>query len=942
MARPSSNPRLARDLLLALGAAAAALLLQWGLLLATGRSLPFLLIEPAVIFTAATLGRWPAFLVLVIGAVNAMVALSTPVGWAASEYGDRWAVAAYAAIGALLIVFGGRMRLRSGRAERAEQRLSLAQDETGVGLFELDYRDDTAYASPALCQILGQPVMRDSMPLQQWLDALGAGHVSESLRNMKAKVAAGELRYERELQVALPDGQQRWLLSRIRLDLDARGRLAAARGATLDITARKKLLTELEAAQSQLRQQLDDLGRLHGLGNRLLATPALDKALQATLDAVCSFHGTAFGFLRLREPGGGSRVVAHCGFAGEALRQLVAADAPLEADPVCGAAARSRERVVIDDLVADDVPAAQRLLALASGVRFLHGTPLVAGGDGPVLGVLAVFAPAAVALDERLLRLTDLCAGQAAALIEREEALALARETQQRFEVALQSSPVAFTILAPVRDETGRTTDFAWSYVNPAAAALIGRPVQALVGRRVLDVLAHAWNESGLFERYVRVAEHGATDEFETMTQRTAGERWLHVIASPLNGSVVLWFADITQRREEQLALRDADRRKDEFLATLAHELRNPLAPIRHAAEIIGEPAASEPQRQWSLAVIDRQLRHMTLLLDDLLDVSRITRGALRLRRERCPLRPILEAAVETLRPLFGQRRHRLALDLPDAPVWLDVDPLRIEQVVGNLLANAAKYTPPGGEVCLTARKRDGEVVVAVTDNGVGLRPEDCERVFQMFVQMPSTDARSQGGLGIGLALARNLVELHGGRLVAESAGPGRGCTFTVHLPVASADAAAGTAGETRLPPAGLPAASTSRRILVADDNRDAADSLAMLLRLEGFEVRTAYDGIAALACHGDFRPRVALLDMGMPGHSGAEVAALVRRRQGREPITLVAITGYGQQRDREQALVAGFDHHLTKPIRRDQLLALLGAVFAAPAGDPGSGAATG
>jgi PAS domain S-box-containing protein len=926
----TSPPKPAFDLLQTVALAAGALLVQWALAPWLGPQ-PFMLIEPAIIFTAATLGRWPAALVMLVGAVNAVVAMR-PVGlWLVSDPADQLAIAAYLVIGALLIAYGGRLRLRNARAERAEQRLSLAQDETGVGLFELDYRDQTAYASPALCQMLGQPVMPGSMPLQRWLDALNAGHVADSRRTMQAKVAAGELRYERELHIALPDGQQRWLLSRVRLDLDDHGELAAARGATLDISARKQLVTELEAAQSQLRQQLDDLGRLHSLGNRLLATPVLDAGLQEALEAVCSFYDTRYGLVRLREPGRGSRVVAHCGLSPEALQRLAPPDAALESDRLCGPAARSGRRKAVADIEQDESLLELQPLARALGVRSVHNTPLVAAGEGQVVGVLTVLGQAVGLPGERLMRLTDLCAAQALALIEREQALSLAREAQQRFEVALQSSSVAFSILAPVRDEAGQIVDFAWSYANPAAAALIGRSAHELRGRHILDVLPQAWDEPGFFDRYVRVVEHGDTAEFDTQTHRPGRKRWLHVIASPLNGLLVVWFADITQRREEQQALQDADRRKDEFLATLAHELRNPLAPIRHAAEIIGDPAASAAQRDWSVAVIERQLQRMALLLDDLLDVSRITRGTLPLRRERCELKAIVESAVETAHPLFSERRHSLVLALPDAPVWLDVDPLRIGQVLANLLVNAAKYTAPGGRVVLGARREGADVVIDVTDNGQGLRPEDCKRVFDMFVQLPTAKGRAQGGLGIGLALARSLMGLHGGRLEASSAGPGQGCTFKARLPAAAADARSAPLPAAPDAEAGTPPASPRGRILIADDNRDAADSLAMLLALDGYEVQVAYDGREALARCGSFQPHVALLDMSMPEGSGAEVAASIRDQRAREPITLIAITGLGQQRDRLNALAAGFDHCLTKPVEWARLKALLADTATSP-----------
>jgi PAS domain S-box-containing protein len=765
--KPATATAAAIDLLLALGIGSGLVLLQWLLSPWFGSRLPFLLFVPAIIFTAAVLGRWPASVVLVAGA-GTVAATRTPAGLSlVSDPADQWALAAYVLVGGLLVAYGAGLRLRTRRAERAEQRLQLAQDETGVGLFELDYRAGTAYVSPALCQILGQPVMAGSMPLQQWLSALNAGHVADSRRAIQAKIDAGELRYERELRVQLPDGSARWLLSRIRLDLDAQGQLAVSRGATLDITARKQLVTELEAAQAQLRLQLDDLNRLHALSNRLLAMPLLESALQATLDAVAAFHGTPVGLLRLVDAHGATRQLMHCGLSGEALAQMEALHA--ERLSVHEQVAATGQRVVVTDVEEDARFSALRPLLRMLGLRAVHSTPLLAGdavtghASGRVLGTLTVLMAAPGAPDDRLLRLTDLCAGQATALIEREVALSQARESQHRFDVALQSSSVAFTILAPVRDETGCICNFAWTYANAAAARMIGRPAHELVGRQVTEVLPKAWEEPGFFARYARVSEDGSTDEFDTCTRGPGPVRWLHVILSPLNGSVVVWFADVTQYRQQQQALEDADKRKDEFLATLAHELRNPLAPMRHAADTLSNAAASPAQQRFSLAIIERQLKHMALLLDDLLDVSRITRGTLALRRSTSALSSIVDAAVETSGPLFSSRGHSLVLALPEEPVWLDVDTLRIAQVLGNLLVNAAKYTEPGGLVRLSACVEGSEVVLAVTDNGRGLRPEETERVFGMFMQVHAAEAGVQAGLGIGLALARTLVQLHKG-----------------------------------------------------------------------------------------------------------------------------------------------------------------------------------
>jgi signal transduction histidine kinase len=376
---------------------------------------------------------------------------------------------------------------------------------------------------------------------------------------------------------------------------------------------------------------------------------------------------------------------------------------------------------------------------------------------------------------------------------------------------------------------------------------------------------------------------------------------------------------EIDKRERAEAALRDNDRRKDEFLATLAHELRNPLAPIRQAAMISNAPAATEAQKQWSHGVISRQVQHMSLLLDDLLDISRITRGTLELRIEMTDLAAIVDAAVETARPSIDAKGHTFSTDLPPDPIRFVCDPLRMAQVLSNLLTNAAKYTDPGGNIQLRAEADEQTVTIAVTDTGVGIPAAALSRVFAMFSQVKDKRDRSEGGLGIGLALARGLVELHGGQIGVHSGGVNRGSQFTVQLPrqiVKPGDEA---------PPA-EPIARTAggRRILIADDNRDAADSLAVLLRLEGHDVTVVYDGPEALTTIGVLLPEVALLDIGMPGLSGYEVARRVRQMSLQREVTLIAVTGWGQETDKAEAFDAGFNHHFTKPVKPDRLIELL------------------
>jgi PAS domain S-box-containing protein len=379
---------------------------------------------------------------------------------------------------------------------------------------------------------------------------------------------------------------------------------------------------------------------------------------------------------------------------------------------------------------------------------------------------------------------------------------------------------------------------------------------------------------------------------------------------------VVLVFRDATEERAARNALQLADRRKDEFLATLAHELRNPLAPIRQAAAVAAHAGTTPERIRWSHAVIERQTAHMARLLDDLLDVSRITRGRLEVRRTRVALRIVIEAAVETARPVIDAGRHKLEVSVPEQPLMLDADAMRISQVLANLLTNAAKYTEHPGTIRLTAERDGDDVVIRVADDGLGLAPADLPRIFEMFAQVKPSLDRKEAGLGIGLALSRALVELHGGTLEGSSDGPGKGSEFTVRLHLASAEQSPASAAlnEDTQPRA------TGLRIVLADDNRDACDSLEMLLSFEGHEVRVAYDGDSALATLAEFRPDLALLDIGMPKMNGYELAAEIRKQPWGERIRLVAVTGWGQANDRQRALDAGFDAHFVKPVELTEL----------------------
>jgi signal transduction histidine kinase/ActR/RegA family two-component response regulator len=373
------------------------------------------------------------------------------------------------------------------------------------------------------------------------------------------------------------------------------------------------------------------------------------------------------------------------------------------------------------------------------------------------------------------------------------------------------------------------------------------------------------------------------------------------------------WFIFIGSRIK---ALKEADRRKDEFLATLAHELRNPLAPIRMGIQILRMKDA-DSRTQPVLPIMERQLRHLTRLLDDLLDVSRITQGKITLHVERVDARQIIQTSIETSRPLLEEMRHVFTASLPGEPLWVDVDPVRLAQVLSNLLGNAAKYTPEGGHITLTARRSGNEVEIVVSDDGHGIPPERLESIFDMFTQLESPVGKTSHGLGIGLSLAKGLVSLHRGTIEARSEGPGRGSEFRVRLP-------AGSTRSDDVPSNEEPRARGTMKLLVVDDNPDVASSVAMFLELVGHDVRVAHDGDKAIQLAEEFRPQAMLLDLGMPGMDGYEVCRRIRSMSWAKDMRIIAITGWGQEEDRRQSAAAGFDAHLVKPVNPktlDQLL---------------------
>ncbi len=483
-----------------------------------------------------------------------------------------------------------------------------------------------------------------------------------------------------------------------------------------------------------------------------------------------------------------------------------------------------------------------------------------------------------------------------------------------------------------------------YRFANDAYAQMLQLAPGAMVGQPVFNSLPDIWAGA---RAPLQHAFNGARESFEfALPGRAQDDRLRHfgVFLEPhidIHGlhTVAVVVIEITDLKQLESELRDTDRRKDEFLATLAHELRNPLAPVRNAVHMLHLKDSSAAQLQWAREVIDRQVKVMTRLIDDLMDVSRINQGRIELRREAVPLAKVLAWAIEASRPQIEEYGHQLALHLPaDEPLMLDADVTRLSQVFMNLLTNAAKYTDRSGRIDVTVRREGDDAVVTVKDNGIGIATDKLRSVFVMFSQVEDALSRSRGGLGIGLSLAKRLVEMHGGRVKARSTGLGQGSEFEVVLPLAldptPPEAPAAMPGR-QAPepiPANASAAPAPVRVLVIDDNRDGADSLTALLSLLGYAVQTGYDGEAAVSLALEFAPNIVLLDIGLPKISGYEACKRIRAQPGGQHMALVAMTGWGDEEAQRKGKEAGFDRHLIKPVDEALLMSTLAELSKSPA----------
>ncbi len=529
--------------------------------------------------------------------------------------------------------------------------------------------------------------------------------------------------------------------------------------------------------------------------------------------------------------------------------------------------------------------------------------------------------------------------------VKQEQALAataLLRASEARFELLLESSGESIFGMGP----GGRCT-----FVNKAGVAMLGFAADELLGHTLHRLIHHHHADGSLYPeadcRIGLACRQGlpVRVDDEVFWRKDGKPVAVSYSVSPMvhdgqNVGAVITCTDITARKrsEEKLhvlasELAQTDRRKNEFLATLAHELRNPLAPLQNGLQVMRMAPDNIDAVRKAQKMMERQLAHLVHLVNDLLDVARISNGKVELHKARLELKPVIETAIETSLPQIEAGHHELRVSFPPEPLMVEVDPMRLAQVISNLLTNAAKYTPPGGLIELSAGRQGQEVLVSVTDTGVGIPPDQLSAVFEMFTQVHQALDRAQGGLGIGLSLAHRLVTLHGGTLAATSAGQGQGSTFSVRLPLSEAQPARHHASDDRaryVPPVSQHACF---KVMVVDDNLDAADSLSVVLEMGGHTSAVAHDGYQALALAPSFLPDVVFLDIGLPGMDGYEVARALREIPALSQVVLIALTGWGTEQDRERTHAAGFDMHLTKPANLDAVEALLSDLAASQAG---------
>jgi len=746
------------------------------------------------------------------------------------------------------------------RYVESQERLSLAVESSGLGIWTWDVVSGRVSWSEECYRIHGVEKGQFAGTVEAFADLVHPEDRERVLTAVQAAIAA-HAPYVSEFRIVKPTGEVAWVTNRGRAGYASDGTPVSVVGTIGDITALKQTAMALHAALSASRT---GTFQWNIVNNSLTWDDELDRL---------------FGL----EPG---RTV-------RSLDQFISLVHPDDRAQVAGACERCRTDGADFDLE-------YRVVLPDGRIRWLYDRGLT-------------FRDAA----GRPVSMTGACV-DITARVASDRALALNRS---RLDYATRLSGVGFwycDLPFDVLEWDDRVKEH--FFFSPNARITID------------DFYARIHEEDRVATRDAIEASVASGDPYDivyrTVNPTTGAVKWIRALGgtdyasdgTPTHFDGVTVDVSAQKLDQQRLAalneqLLEQDRLKDQFIATLSHELRNPLAPIRAAARLIASPNASSAQLHQAQAIIERQVTQMSLLLDDLLDMARITQGKLRIKKTVVSLVDVVNTAIEAVRPTLNGKNHQLSWTLPPEPVLLHADPLRLSQILTNLLTNAGKYSEPGSRIRIAATVEDGSFVLSVKDEGIGIAPEAIPRVFEMFAQIDVGSGLSDGGLGIGLALVKGLTELHGGTVEARSGGLGLGSEFIVRLPLSAT--AAGAAPMTIDSWPGNP---VRKRILIADDNQDAAASLAMLLELAGHEVRFAHSGRAALSLAQLFRPATALLDIGMPDMTGYEVAQRLRQEAWAKDIQLIALTGWGQDGDRRRALESGFDHHLTKPVDPDHL----------------------
>jgi PAS domain S-box-containing protein len=790
--------------------------------------------------------------------------------------------------------------------QRREAQLAEAQAITHIGSWTWDVHNDRVTWSDELYRIYGLTPDAFSASFEGYISRV---HPDDRARVMQAVQAALERQepWEQTERIIRPDGTIRVLRSLGKITTDAAGRTLAMYGVCLDHTERARL-ERIQAVHLDVT-------------SALVQATAWRDAVVTALRIICERLGWAIGQMwRVDAEVGVLRQVASaCGQPDPDLAAFARDSEAFTFAPGSGLPGRTwqdRRPVWIEDVVVDaNFPRAD--VAERAGLHAGFALPLIAGAE--VLGVLEFFHQEVRKPDPEALQMLTVLGSQLGEYIVRNESEALLRQSEERFRLLVEGvADYAIYML----DEHGLISTW-----NAGAERIKGYRAEEIVGRHFSRCYTAADIAANEPARALRAAAADGRFQTEGWRVRKDGSAfWAHVAITALRDTEgrLLGFAkvtrDMTERRRMQ-ALEEAGRQTRQFLAMLGHELRNPLAPISNAVSIMHAHPITDPVLARCRDLIDRQVSHLSRLVDDLLDASRIASGKIELRREPIDLSLALRRAVESSRPLIEARRQHLDVLLPAQAIPVNGDLIRLSQVVQNLLNNAAKFTPDRGRIELSLA-RDGHLaVIRVRDSGIGIAPGLLPKVFDLFAQGDRGLDRSEGGLGIGLTLVREIAHMHGGSVQASSDGVGRGAEFLVRLPLL-ADAGLGMADARA---SGTHAGGAARRILIIDDNHDAADSMATLLRLWGHQTWSAHDGYSALALASEHAPQIVLLDIGLPGMDGYEVAHKLREVDGTQHSVLVAVTGYGQAEDRLRSREAGFDHHLVKPVDIDALRRLLG-----------------